>query len=191
MVTIEPSRHSTHRDSVARRGRTCAEAECKRRRLIRAARDTFVRKGYAATTLTEIATEIGMTRPGIYYYFPTKLDLFDAVFDNAEAVVLGRCLVAARAGETADEQLRLLFAEIARCGAEKCSDVAFLVTAAVDSRRRPELLAHVYPRMAGLRAMLSSPLFVAASPIEAADDDTGTVVEVMMSILWGWALVQG
>lgn len=35
----------------------------------------FNRKGYASTTLTEIAAEVGISQGNLTYHFPTKLDL--------------------------------------------------------------------------------------------------------------------
>lgn len=44
-------------------------------RIADAALRLFNRKGYASTTLTEIATEIGISQGNLTYHFPTKLDL--------------------------------------------------------------------------------------------------------------------
>ncbi|MEM8708997.1 MAG: TetR family transcriptional regulator [Actinomycetota bacterium] len=44
-------------------------------RIADAALRLFNRKGYASTTLTEIADEIGISQGNLTYHFPTKLDL--------------------------------------------------------------------------------------------------------------------
>ncbi|MDJ0770114.1 MAG: TetR/AcrR family transcriptional regulator [Ilumatobacter sp.] len=44
-------------------------------RIADAARRRFNRKGYASTTLTEIAAEVGISQGNLTYHFPTKLDL--------------------------------------------------------------------------------------------------------------------
>ena len=44
-------------------------------RIAAAARRLFNRKGYASTTLTEIAHEVGISQGNLTYHFPTKLDL--------------------------------------------------------------------------------------------------------------------
>ncbi|MEM9466884.1 MAG: TetR family transcriptional regulator [Actinomycetota bacterium] len=44
-------------------------------RIADAALRLFNRKGYSATTLTEIATEVGISQGNLTYHFPTKLDL--------------------------------------------------------------------------------------------------------------------
>ena len=44
-------------------------------RIAEAARRRFNRKGYASTTLTEIAADVGISQGNLTYHFPTKLDL--------------------------------------------------------------------------------------------------------------------
>ncbi|MEM7142511.1 MAG: TetR/AcrR family transcriptional regulator [Actinomycetota bacterium] len=44
-------------------------------RIADAARRRFNRKGYASTTLTEIAGDVGISQGNLTYHFPTKLDL--------------------------------------------------------------------------------------------------------------------
>ena len=44
-------------------------------RIADVARRRFNRKGYASTTLTEIADEVGISQGNLTYHFPTKLDL--------------------------------------------------------------------------------------------------------------------
>jgi AcrR family transcriptional regulator len=50
------------------------------RRIIEAARQVFVRKGYDATTMSDIATEVGISRTAMHYYFRTKEMMFEAIF---------------------------------------------------------------------------------------------------------------
>jgi AcrR family transcriptional regulator len=40
----------------------------------------FARKGYRATNLGDVARELGVTRQALYYYFPKKHDILDALF---------------------------------------------------------------------------------------------------------------
>lgn len=49
-------------------------------RIIEAAKRVFVRKGYEATKMGDIATEVGISRTAMHYYFRTKEMLFDAIF---------------------------------------------------------------------------------------------------------------
>ena len=49
-------------------------------RIIEAAKQVFVRKGFEATKMSDIAAEVGLGRTAINYYYRTKELLFDAVF---------------------------------------------------------------------------------------------------------------
>lgn len=51
-------------------------------RIIEAAKQVFVRKGYEATKMGDIATEAGIGRTALHYYYRTKDMLFDAIFDQ-------------------------------------------------------------------------------------------------------------
>jgi AcrR family transcriptional regulator len=56
-----------------------------RRKLIRAGRTLFARKGYAAVGTEEIVRRAGVTRGALYHQFPAKEDLFLAVYEQVEA----------------------------------------------------------------------------------------------------------
>ncbi|RHJ91771.1 TetR/AcrR family transcriptional regulator [Parabacteroides bouchesdurhonensis] len=49
-------------------------------RIIEAAKKVFVRKGFDATKMSDIAAEVGIGRTALHYYFRTKEMLFDAIF---------------------------------------------------------------------------------------------------------------
>src|SRR4051812_29954513 len=58
-----------------------------RRDLLDGARRIFARDGFEATTNRSIAAEVGITSGAIYHYFPSKAELFAAVYDQAQAIV--------------------------------------------------------------------------------------------------------
>lgn len=57
-------------------------------RIIEAAKRVFVLKGYEATKMGDIATEVGISRTAMHYYFRTKEMLFDAIFGQLIRVLL-------------------------------------------------------------------------------------------------------
>lgn len=57
-------------------------------RIVEAAKQVFVRKGYEATKMGDIAAEVGMSRTALHYYFRTKEMLFDAIFDQLMGALL-------------------------------------------------------------------------------------------------------
>jgi TetR/AcrR family transcriptional regulator len=55
----------------------------KRQEVLREAAASFNFKGYHATSLTEIATKLGVTKAALYHYFPNKNSLLAACFEQA------------------------------------------------------------------------------------------------------------
>jgi TetR/AcrR family acrAB operon transcriptional repressor len=56
--------------------RTKAEAEQTRQKILKAALDLFVEKGYERTTFEDVATRIRLTKGAVYWHFKSKPDLF-------------------------------------------------------------------------------------------------------------------
>ena len=76
---------------VRRVGRPCqSDAGETRRRLLDAARESFTTRGYDNTTNREIAQAAGITTAAIYHYFPSKVELFVAVFIDVQQKVYDR-----------------------------------------------------------------------------------------------------
>jgi AcrR family transcriptional regulator len=53
-----------------------------RKKIVEAAYSLFLQKGYHKTTMEEIASLLGVTKPAIYQYFPGKEDLYAAVAEH-------------------------------------------------------------------------------------------------------------
>jgi AcrR family transcriptional regulator len=68
--------------------------------LIEAATELFMEKDYDAVGTEEILRRAGVSRGALYHHFPTKLDLFRAVFQASETRVIERI---ARATAAASE----------------------------------------------------------------------------------------
>ena len=56
-----------------------------RQRILDEARRAFTTRGYDNTTNREIADGAGITAAAIYHYFPSKVDLYVAVFSSVQA----------------------------------------------------------------------------------------------------------
>ncbi len=53
-----------------------------RERLLTSALELFTMKGYAATTVREIVTAAGVSKPSLYYYFSNKEGIYLALMNN-------------------------------------------------------------------------------------------------------------
>ena len=79
-----------------------------RRRLIEAAIQIFDRKGYAASSVREIAEAAGVTKPVVYYHFGSKEGLLVAILDEAVRDFSSTIDAAvARAGTARERMVRL------------------------------------------------------------------------------------
>ncbi len=58
-----------------------------RDRVLEAALDSFGTRGYEATSLDQVAAELGIRKQTILYYYPSKAELLDAVVDASSAAL--------------------------------------------------------------------------------------------------------
>ena len=74
-------------------------------RIIEAARKTFIEKGFAQTSMSDIAEAAGINRPTLHYYFRTKDIMFQAVYGGILKSILPKIqVVASTSGLTLEER---------------------------------------------------------------------------------------
>lgn len=107
--------------------RSTARRELVERQILDQAFALFASKGYARTTLQDIATATGLTRPALYHYISNKDELIEKLIaeipghsaevlhrinavsaDPPEARLRAMCLAIARQNMSAPDRLRLL-----------------------------------------------------------------------------------
>lgn len=151
-------------------------AAATRERIVDAARDVFISRGYRAASLRDVAAAAGITHPGLLKHFPTKDLLLAAViagYDSATADAFEQG--GARAGD------RLLFADVAERN-EAIAGYLPLYAALVGEGSTPGHPAHDYmrERYAHLRRMTAEQLRVAATSgaVHPARDFRGEAVRI-------------
>lgn len=78
-------------------------------RIIEAARKTFIEKGFAQTSMSDIAEAAGINRPTLHYYFRTKDIMFQAVYGGILKSILPKIqVVASTSGLTLEEGLSII-----------------------------------------------------------------------------------
>jgi TetR/AcrR family transcriptional regulator len=82
----------------------------KRLAVLREAAASFNLKGYHATSLTEIATSLGVTKAALYHYFPNKNNLLLACFERAMEVAFESLERGRKEGRNGRERLVLTLA---------------------------------------------------------------------------------
>lgn len=91
-------------------GRSRTRPTDRREVVLRTASDVFGVHGYAATRLTDIAAEVGISAPALYRHFSTKYDLFAAAVDRLSADVDAAISAVARHDEPRRELAAVLAA---------------------------------------------------------------------------------
>jgi AcrR family transcriptional regulator len=160
--------------------------------LVGAARELFVERDFELVTTAEILERSGVSRGALYHHFPSKVDLFRAVYEASEWRVLGLLATDMAAAETPfgallagaraylrlaerDEEFRRIGLTQARtvfgwarwrAAAEQIGIAA--ARAAVEAALEAEELRPVDPEAAAL--ILIGVLLEAAMPIVHAED---------------------
>lgn len=83
--------------------------------IIAAALALFAEKGFAATRVEEIAARAGLSKAGVYLYFPTKAEIFKAAVRETILTTVSRMEAMAETFEgSSEELLRRVISEMAR-----------------------------------------------------------------------------
>jgi AcrR family transcriptional regulator len=72
-----PARTRPDHPARGRQKAVTAGTDEKRERILKVAERLFHEQGYADTTLSQIARELGVSKPFVYYYFHNKQELFE------------------------------------------------------------------------------------------------------------------
>jgi AcrR family transcriptional regulator len=90
-------------------------SEATRSALLDEATRLFAERGYAATSLEDIASASQVTRGAVYHHFDGKQALFEAVLSAQEAQLIARVTAAATAADPWEAALQALDAFLAQC----------------------------------------------------------------------------
>lgn len=85
-------------------------ANQRRRQLLDVAGPVFAARGFAATTMDDVATAAGVTKPVLYQHFPSKRALFAEMLDDMGDQLLTELATATSRAETGRERVELGFA---------------------------------------------------------------------------------
>jgi AcrR family transcriptional regulator len=136
-----------------------------RDRILTVAAGLFSRHGYAATPLSDIAAELGITKAALYYHFRSKDEILDAIMAGPVATV-GALAERARAGTASPEELLAGLIDMATISGPMIA--AFGNDPSIRTVLEERATHHELPRkMAAVMAGLAGPAPDAASTIRA------------------------
>ncbi len=118
-----------------------------RARLITAAGQSFAEFGFAGTSLDAVATAAGVSRQGLLYYFPNKVDLLGAVLDERD---LDDARTATEVAQQGSADLAAALLAIVRRNRER-PEVAQLLAISAGEGSHPAHPAHAYARQRAQR----------------------------------------
>jgi AcrR family transcriptional regulator len=112
-----------------------------RPRILAAARERFAESGVDATSLRSIASDAGTSIGMIYYYFPTKDDLFLAVVEEVYAGLLSDLEQALSAHADFEGSVKALYRRIAGVSPLELQVIRLVAREALSSSQRLKSLA--------------------------------------------------
>lgn len=116
----------------------------RREQILHGAAKVFSRKGFHASTVDEIAKELGLTKASIYYYVSDKSDLLYQLYKRAMEVLLESQAEILARPDPPDQKLRAMIEEYVRIvgGATAMYSVVVLREHhALPPRKRKEIIA--------------------------------------------------
>lgn len=131
---------STPMAVATRLGRPPATSSVETRaRILEAARHKFAAHGYESTSNRALAKDAGLTTGAIYHYFDSKLDIYVAVYDEAQRHVFTRFQAAIEGERTFKGQLEATLEEAHQLDCEDPTLAQFLGSSRVDAARDAQL----------------------------------------------------
>jgi TetR/AcrR family acrAB operon transcriptional repressor len=135
--------------------RTKEEAEQTRQSLLKAALSIFSQKGYASTTLEDVAQEAGVTRGAIYWHFGGKAELYSALLDKYSARANDIVQAEVAAGGDLVDILRRIFIRLLTAVEEDPSLRAVMEINLLKTEYSPELSDTLTRQIENGRALLA------------------------------------
>ncbi len=171
----------------ARKGRPQATDSAEtRRRILAAARDCFGRCGYDGTTNKEIATAAGITQAAIYHYFPSKQDLFGAVFREMQRTTFARFEAVVDAHTGLADKIKAVLDVAADMHVDDRTLATFTAIAPIEIRRHPELRRALGQDALAVYDFFDRLVDSAADDLEP-DVDPASVVNLLVAMSTGFS----
>ena len=160
-------------------------------RIVQAARNLIMTRGYNGFSYADIAEAVGIRKASIHHHFPAKSDLAKAVVEQTRAVIAAQTEMLAAAEPDAGDQLRAYAQYWERCIADDSAPFCVAGMLAAELPSLPaELAATVRAHFADLTdwlarllklGMQQGSVTLSRSPEEEADAFMSAVYGAMLS----------
>lgn len=160
-----------------------------RSNLLVGARRIFARDGFAATTNRSIAEEVGITTGAIYHYYPSKADLFAAVYAQVRDLVDARFEAAIAEPGTLTQRFSRVLDAAVELNQNDSSLVCFVVSVPTEVMRHSELVEALAPEWSRSNRFIATLVAEAQANGEFVDGvDVAAVNDLLGSVLSGLAV---
>jgi len=159
------------------------DSSATRRDLLEAARRIFARDGFEATTNRSIAEVVGITSGAMYHYYPSKAELFAAVYDQAQSIVYDGFEQAVSGPGSLTERFQRVLDVAVEFNRHDPSLGGFLVTVPLEVQRHPELADLMAPRRSRSGGFISQMVSMAMANDEFVEGVQAQAVEDIIAIV--------
>lgn len=125
------------------------QPEARREQILQAAIECFARSGYHQTTMDDIVQASSLSKGALYWYFPSKADLFLAILDTWIAELEEQIQIPEATSASATEQLTAWVTALTRFIQDKADRVRLVLEFWAEVHRSPQIarrLTELYQR---------------------------------------------
>ena len=158
-----------------------------RARILAAARARFGSYGYDITTNKDIGAAAGFTAGAIYRYFPSKADLFVAVYRETQRTVLNQFDAALGGRSGIAEKIKAVLDLSVDMHAADRTLATFTAVAPVEIQRHPELRAALGPDALAVYRFFEQMVAEDADRDLAPGVDPDSVVNLLVAVATGFS----
>ncbi len=175
--------------AARRRGRPVnSDSAETRSRILKASRQVINERGYQAATFQAIAIAAGLSRPTLHYYFSSREEIYQTLVAES-AGLIAHIVAEAQRPRTLAEQFAALIAAVREVDVHDRSQIAFLVSARLESTRNPELRSYAGNDLQDCLAALVTAAKVRGELAE--DTAVAPVVELLHALFLGVGFYAG
>lgn len=151
-----------------------------------AARVAFANYGFDGTSYRDVAELAEISHGGIYYYFPTKQDLFVEVHREVQALAIEQFKAAVADREGLLDRIDALMEVSARMHAEDRTLASFMAVSPVEIQRHPDLREALGAETLTIYRFLERVVANGASELPAGTD-TRALIDMLVAVMSGFS----
>jgi AcrR family transcriptional regulator len=152
-------------------------------RLLIEARKSFAADGFDATTNKKLAQSVGITTAAIYHYFPSKIEMYVAVFTDVQDLVCKTIENSISKDADFSENISKMVDALAALTVREPAVVAFVMSVSSEAHRHPEVMKAVLPLSGRIGRILLDVCEKAVSRGEVSDQMSAQSLEDVLAVV--------